>query len=133
MNRIKIELIYILLILSSCISTQNLTKNQAIKIAEIYVIEQGYSDKKIDLKKIEIDSDILERYHSPGKIAELRQNLLNSKAVYSKKTDNGWIIGFEYKNQKLNEVQDGITFGKGIWISENGKEIKMFHENIGFK
>src|SRR5690606_30227801 len=119
MSKIKIELIYILLLFTSCASTQNLTENQAIEIAESYVIEQGYSDKKIDLKKTEIDSDILDQYQTPEKVAELRHNLLNSKAVYSKKTDNGWIIGFEYKYEKFNEIQNGIRFGKGVWISEN--------------
>ncbi|MCH4554119.1 hypothetical protein [Aestuariibaculum lutulentum] len=133
MNKINIKLIYILLIFTSCASTQNLTKNQAIEIAESYVIEQGYSDKIIDLKKTKIDSDILDQYQTPEKIAELRHNLLNSKAVYSKKTENGWIIGFEYKNEKFNEIQDGIRFGKGVLILENGKEIKMFHENIRFE
>jgi len=133
MNEIRIELIYILLIFTSCASTQNLTKNQAIETAESYVIEQGYSDKIIDLKKTEIDSDILDQYQTPENVAELRHNLLKSKAVYSKKSENGWIIGFEYKNEKFNEIRDGIKFGKGVWVSENGKEIKMFHENIGFK
>ena len=133
MNKIKIELIYILLIFTSCASTQNLTKNQAIEIAESYMIEQGYSDKKIDLKKTEIDSDILDQFQTLEKTAELRYNLLKSKAIYSKRTENGWIIGFEYKNEKFNEIRDGIRFGKGVWISENKKEIKMIHENIGFE
>lgn len=133
MNNIKIKLIYIILIFTSCAATQNLTKNQAIEIAESYVIEQGYCDKKIDLKKTEIDADILDQYQTPEKVAELRYNLLNPKSAYSKKAEHGWIIGFEYKNEKLNEMHDGIRFGKGVWISENGKEIKMFHENIGFE
>lgn len=133
MNKIKIQLIYILLIFTSCASTQNLTENQAIEIAESYVIEQGYSNKKINLKKTKIDSDILDQYKTLEKVAELRHNLLNSKAIYSKKTENGWIIVFEYKNEKFNEIQNEIRFGKSVLISENGKEIKMFHENIGFE
>ncbi len=128
----RIKLIYFFLLLISCGSTQNLLKNQVIEIAENYVIEQGYSDKKIDFNTINIDYDILDQYNTPEKIASLRYNTLNSKAVYSKKVENGWIIGFEYKNEKYNEVQNGIRFGKGLWISENGKEIRMFHENIGF-
>lgn len=60
-------------------STKILTKNQVIEIAEIYVIEQSSSDKKIDLKKTEIDSNILEQYQTLEKVAELRHNLLNSK------------------------------------------------------
>ncbi len=134
MSKIKIiALIYISLIFKSCVSIQNLTKNQAIEIAENYVIEQGYSDKKIDLKKTEINYDILEQHHTPEKVAEVRHNLLSSQAVYSYKADKGWIIGFLYKNEKFNETRDGIRFGKGVWISENGKAIKMFHENIGFE
>ena len=121
------------MIFTSCASTQNLTENQAIEIAESYVIEQGYSNKKINLKKTKIDSDILDQYKTLEKVAELRHNLLNSKAIYSKKTENGWIIVFEYKNEKFNEIQNEIRFGKSVLISENGKEIKMFHENIGFE
>jgi hypothetical protein len=133
MNKIKIGLIYILLLFTSCASTQNLTKNEVIEIAENYVIEHGYSDKKIDLEKSEIDSDILDQYQTSENVVELRHNLLNSKAVYSKKVENGWIIGFKYKNEKFNEILNGIRFGKGVWISENGKEIRLFHENIGFE
>ncbi|WP_396152989.1 hypothetical protein [Flavobacterium sp.] len=133
MNKIRIELIFILLILTSNTSIQSLSKNQAIRIAENYVIEQGYSDKIIDLKKTKIDSEILDQYQTSEEIAKLRHNLLNSKAVYSKNTENGWIIGFKYKNEKFNEIRNGIRFGKGVLISENGKVIKMFHENIGFR
>ncbi len=133
MNKIKIELIYILLLFVSCASTQNLTKNQIIEIAQKYMIEQGYAEKKLDLNKTRIDSDILDQYRTTKEIIESRYNLLNSKAVFLKKIENGWSIGFEYKNEKFNRIENGIRVGKGLWISENGKEIRMFHENIGFK
>ena len=133
MNKIKIELIYILLLFIGCASTQNLTNDQAIDIAEKYVVEQCYSDEIINLEKIKIDPDILDQYQTPEKVSELRHNLLDSKSVYSKKVEHGWIIGFKYKDEKFNEIINVIRFGKGVWVSENGKEIKMFHENIGFK
>ncbi len=133
MNRIKINLIYIFLFLVSCASIQNLSKNQAIDIAENYVIEQGYSNKKIHLNKTKIDPDILDQYQTPEKIRELRYNLLNPKAVYSKKTENGWIIGFGYTKPVKNEFSKKTKEGKGVMISENGKKVKMFHENILFE
>jgi len=129
----KIKLIYIFLLLISCASTQNLTKSNAIEIAENYIIKQGYAQTKIDLKKTEIDSDILDQYQTPEKVADLRHNLLNSKSVYSKKVENGWIIGFEYKNTVNKEYSKKTREGKGILISEKGKRIQMFHENILFE
>ena len=128
----KIFLITAFLFFLSCGTTQNLNKNKAIEIAENYVLEQGYSDKKLDLNKVKIESDILDQYQTFDKIVELRHNLLYSKAIYSKKDENGWVVGFEYKNEKTNVIMNGIRFGKGVWISNNGKIIRMFHENIGF-
>lgn len=133
MHKIKSALIYILLILTSCISTQNMTEIRAFEIAENYVMEQGYSDKKMDLNKTKINFDVLDQYRTPEQVIEWRHNLLKPRAVYSNKVENGWIIGFEYKNEKFNKIHEGIRFGKGVWVSENGKEIFMFHENIGFQ
>lgn len=133
MSKFKIKQIYILLfIFASCASTQILTKNQAIEKAESFVIEQGYSDKKINLNRVKIEHNILDQYQTLENVVELRRNLLNSKSVYVKQIKNGWIIGFKYKNEKFNEIRDGIRFGKGVWVSESGNEIKMIHENIGF-
>ena len=129
----KINLIYIFLFFISCASTHNLTKVKAMEIAENFIMEQGYSDKKLDLNKTKIDSDILDQYQEPEKIIELRHNLLNSKAVYSKKLESGWIIEFEYKQTETSVLSQKTREGKGILISENGKKINMFHENILFE
>jgi len=130
MNRMKIEIFCVLLLFTSCASTQYLNKNKAIEIAERYILEQGYAEKKLNLKKTKIDADILDQYQTLEKIAELRHNLLYGKAVYSKQNGKIWVIGFKYKKDKSSKKPKE---GKGILISENGKKIQMFHENIIFE
>ncbi len=59
--------------------------------------------------------------------------MLESKAVFSKEDENGWLIGFEYKIAESDSTLNIAKEGKGVLVFKNGQKIQMFHENILFE
>ena len=130
------KIIYIFcvsLLLTSCVANQKITKKEAIGLAEKYVVEQGFTDKKPDLNTTQIDLDIVEAYLEIDRIVELRYNQLDDKAIYSKKIKEGWIIGFDYKERRQRKGLKQMKEVKAVLISKNGKDISMIHENLLIK
>ena len=134
MKGLYISIFLLSLVLSSCSSTgkekrhKAIAKDEAIKIATDYVIEQGYTDvpiKQIDPSKIvfeqgEFASDTLDIIK--GRHNSIKLPAYGSRA-YKKKTE--WAVGFEYiqnyENVGRYVVMDSL--GNGAFMSD--KQIRL--------
>jgi len=120
MNRLII-LCFVISILISC-GTSRLTENEAIRLAEKYVAEQGYTDKKIQIDTAKIEPDIVEQVMLPSGILQMRYNTLKPKAVFNSKGQRKWTVGFQ-------NTRDSTRF-RIVRIYRNGKRIEMEHQDL---
>src|SRR5690554_1702489 len=92
-----IHILIIMLLILSCGVNRNISKNKAERLAEKYLIEQGWADKEIDTNVTKVDLTGIDlNYHPLSEHLKLRYNSLIPKAVYSKRNGQNWIIGFRY-------------------------------------
>ena len=136
--KIKYLLLFLSLIVinSNCISQERITKEEAIKRAEDFVIEHGYAQKKLDIDSTKTYYDINEFYLSTEQIVELRHNSLIPEAIYAKKYGlNNWLVGFEFKNWPDSYLSLDTTRKEicAVIISGNGKKIEKAHQNYSVK
>ncbi|WP_298904701.1 hypothetical protein [uncultured Psychroserpens sp.] len=126
--KIRHNILFFILIAISCGVTNGISENKAKKIAERYLIEQGWANKRLDKNSTEIDIKGLKLNGSIDEHLNLRYNTLIPKAVYSKKKDDFWIIGFRY-NQNQNGIKNtDKNIGRAVKVSLNGTECHMIWE-----
>lgn len=110
-----------IIILISC-GTSRLTENEAIRLAEKYVVEQGYTDKKVQIDPEKIEPDFVEQVMLPSGILQMRYNTLKPDAVFNNKGGRIWTVGFQ-------STQDSTRF-RIVRIYRNGKRIEMEHQDL---
>jgi hypothetical protein len=124
---IKIALT-ILFIASAGISTSafqsntEITKNKAIKLAEQFIIDNGYTNLPADKSKISYE--LLDRYdHNLDSIVKHRHNTLQRKAFCIVEDKDGWNVGFlsnVIDLSKLNSAQRKTNLpGRAVIILKN--------------
>ena len=117
----RILLFSIIIVLTSC-GTARLTENEAILLAEKYILEQGFTDKKVQIDSTKVDPDYVEQIMSRKGILNMRYNTLKPKAVFHSKGLRRWTVGFQNK-------QDTTRF-RILRIYRNGKKIQMEHQDL---
>ena len=120
MNK-PIILCFLISILTSC-GTSRLTENEAIRLAEKYVVEQGYTNRKVQIDTSKIEPDLVEQVMSSNGILQMRYNTLKPKAVFNSKGQRKWTVGFQ-------NTQDSTRFSL-VRIYRNGKRIEMEHQEL---
>jgi hypothetical protein len=123
---IRAILLTLLLLLSSGCKSQAkvLDRQQAVRAAERFIVENGYTDlppmwdtSKLTLESIEWTSD-------RKKILKQRHNTLERKAyglVGNSKGKSGWTIVFRYKNSRNSKT------GRAVTMDLDGKNKRVQH------
>lgn len=107
---------------------KEITQSEAIKLAEEFIIENGYTSEKPNESKMKFEmfeSDI-------KKVIKERHNTLQKKAFCISK-DKEWNIGFLSTNVKLKklttEQKNGDLDGRAVKVSFDGKKINIAHKD----
>lgn len=118
-------------VFTSSFKTDPLTKEQAIELAEQFVIDNGYTNLPADKSKLSyelFDSN----ENNVDSILKRRYNSLHPKAFCITERNNRWDIGFLSTGVDLSKL-DSIQFqsnltGRAIIVMRNGKEIRIAHK-----
>jgi hypothetical protein len=111
--------------------TKKISGDEAIKIAENFIIENGYTDlpaiteeKKVVFESIEWTSDVKE-------ILKGRHNSLQKKAYGFRKgrknSDKGFTVVFQYVSKTTRKT------GRAVTMDLDGKNIRVEHVEIFLK
>lgn len=103
----------------SC-GTSRLSENEAIHIAEKYVLEHGYTNKKITIDSIGLNLKTIDA--KKNKKIDSRYNTLKPKAKFYSKGLRRWTVGFQ-------TVRDSTRY-RIVRIYKNGKIINMEHQDL---
>jgi len=110
-----------------------LTQEQAIKLAEKFIIENGYTSLPPDKSKLSYELLDQLKDNNIDSILKLRQNTLQLKAFCISEDNDKWNIGFLYTNidlSKLDSVQRKSDLpGRAVIVMKNGKEIRIAHKD----
>lgn len=117
----------------SAFQTNNsLTKEQAIKRAEQFVIDNGYTKLPANLSKLSYE--LFDQYeNNVDSILKYRHNTLHPKAFCISEDKDRWNVGFlsvSIDLSKLDSVQRQTNLsGRAIIVMKNGKEIRIAHKD----
>lgn len=114
-----------------------LTQEQAIQLAENYIIDNGYTNLPADKSKFsnehrdEYDSIKYENWIE--EMLKERHNTIQRKAFCISENEDRWNVGFLFTDvdlDKLDSIQrQADLHGMAVVVYKNGKEIR-FGENI---
>ena len=136
MNRIKkispftILVFGIIWVLTSSFQmTNELTKEQAIELAEQYIIDNGYTNSPAN--KNNLNYELLDE-DNVDKIIARRKNTLHKKAFCISENEDRWDVGFLSISVDLNkldsEKRKTDLSGRAVIVMKNGKEIRIAHK-----
>ena len=123
--------VLLLFLMSSCVLQNRITKEEAIFLAERFVIEHGYAHQKIDFDSVRTKFDVIEYDLSKDQIIEFRYNSLIPKAVYARKYALGkWLIGFDGASIYYSSLSQDTTTSvlRAVIVSGNGEKIHLEHQ-----
>lgn len=124
-----------LLILFSGVQTKNvLSKDQAIKLAEQFIVDNGYTNLSADKSKLSFELlDQLGNDINVDSILKWRYNTLQLKAFCIGEDNDSWDVGFlstKIDITKLDSVQINSNLpGRAVIVMKDGKEIRMAHKD----
>ncbi len=104
-------------------SPMPVTEAEAIRLAEMFVAQNGYTDlpvpqdAKLTLESIEYGSNTAERL-------EFRHATLERRALGAYRMHGGWTVTFRYKGDTLADGK------RGVWVDDSRKRIRMFHQDV---
>ncbi len=117
---------------SSFQKPNELTKTQAIKLAEQFIVDNGYTN--LPANKTKLNYELFDRYKkNVDSVLNRRINTLHKKAFCFFENKDRWNIGFLSTSLDINKL-DSITSktnlsGRAIIILKNGKEIRIAHKD----
>ncbi len=130
-----------LIVLLTLVFTQSFTveqnenivsRKQAIKLAEQFIKDNGYTSEKPDRSKMKYE--LFDR--EINQTLKYRYNSLQQKAFCFSKDDNEWHIGFlstDINLKKLTgEQKNSDLRGRAVKVSFDGKEISIAHKDPRF-
>lgn len=113
-----------------------ITKKQAIKLAEQFIINNGYTNLPADKSKLshELFDQLPEK--STDSILYRRHNTLQAKAFCISENIDKWYIGFlstEVDLSKLDSTQRKKDLpGRAVIVTKDGTEIRIAHKEPSF-
>jgi hypothetical protein len=133
--KVTLILIFIFLFIS-CEKKSNrfkvpIVKEDAIKIAEQFILDNGYT--YLPPNKSKISYELFDGlYHNIDSILKNRYNILQRKAFYYSEHDDRWNIGFLYTSNtdNMNEsLEDTLDLkGRAVIVMKSGKEVRLAHK-----
>lgn len=114
-----------------------ITEEQAIQIAEKFVIDNGYTDLPPDSSRIQ--KELFDNLASGrDEVLKRRHNRLNKKPYCICDIYDRWCIGFVYSNydtRSLDSNLNEVSFhGKILYVWKNGLAVRFEHRTlIGWK
>lgn len=114
-----------------------LTEAEAIRLAEQFIVENGYTDLPAMKDKTKLSHESID-YADPDERLKLRFNSLERKAYGVGKVDlrkDGWTIVFRYnannnRNGELDYDQYVKTVGRALTMKADGSDIRMIHQDF---
>ena len=110
--------------------TYLLTEDQAIKLAEKFIIDNGYTNLPADKSKLRYELlDQLE--NNVDSILNHRRNTLQPKAFCISDRNDMWDVGFlttgiDLSKLDSTQLQSDLP-GRTVIVMKNGKEIRIAH------
>jgi hypothetical protein len=102
-----------------------LTENKAIKMAELFVLQNGYTDAPANEIKKKLDHESIEYANDREDLLQQRFNTLNRKAIGVRKGKFGkpdWSVAFDYVDTKLKDTCRVVT------MDIDGSNIRVEHK-----
>ncbi len=114
---------------SSFQKTNELTKEQAIELAEQFIIDNGYTN--LSANKTKLNYELLDENNMDSVLAR-RNNTLHKKAFCISENEDRWDVGFLSTNIHINKLdstkrQTNLS-GRAVIVMKNGKEIRIAHK-----
>lgn len=112
-----------------------ITKEQAIKLAEEFILVNGYTSLPADKSKLSYE--LFDRYdNNVDSILKRRHNTLQQKAFCISENNDRWDIGFLSSSVDINKI-DSIQLqtnlsGRAVIVMKDGKEIRIAHKESLF-
>jgi hypothetical protein len=112
-----------------------LTKDQAIKLAEQFIVDNGYTNLPADKSKLSYE--LFDMYeNNVDSILKRRYNTLQPKAFCYSEDKDRWHIGFLSVGVNLNtldslQLQTDLQ-GRAVIVMKNGKGIRIAHKDPSF-
>lgn len=126
------KLILFFFLLVSYTEQKSISKEVAIKKAEVYIIENGYSDKKAVSKKItyELLDNLGEK--DKNEVVRRRFKTLKSKASFISEDKTHWHIGFlpySFNLKTLDTLKDFSKIsGRSVKVNKANGLIEIAHK-----
>ncbi|MBL4643492.1 MAG: hypothetical protein JKY44_07875 [Flavobacteriaceae bacterium] len=116
---------------SSFQKPNELTKEQAIELAEQFIVDNGYTN--LPANKTKLNTELFDRYeNNVDRVLNRRSNTLHKKAFCFSENKNQWDIGFLSTSvdiKKLDSIKKQTNLsGRAIIVLKNGKEIRIAHK-----
>jgi DUF4097 and DUF4098 domain-containing protein YvlB len=112
-------------------TNEQMTKEQAIKLAEQFIINNGYTSLPADKSKLSYE--LFDQYeNNVDSIPKHRYNTLQQKAFCISEDKDWWDVGFLSTSIDLNKLdsiqrQTNLS-GRAVIVMKNGKEIRIAHK-----
>lgn len=109
-----------------------LTKEQAVKLAEQFIIDNGYTNLPADKSKLSYD--LFDQYeNNVDSILKHRRNNLQAKAFCISEDKYRWDVGFlsiGVDLSKLDSIQRQTNLsGRAVIVMKDGTEIRIAHKD----
>jgi len=106
---------------------ESLTKDQAIALAERFVLENGYTNAPNSKIKRDLDFESIEWAGSREQLLQLRFNTLMPKAIGIKRINlrfpDGWSVAFDYTDPTSSHSCRVVT------MKSDGTEMRVEHQD----
>ena len=120
-------------VLTSAFQTADqMTKEQAVKLAEQFIIDNGYTNLPADKSKLSYE--LFDQYeNNVDSILKRRHNTLQPKAFCISEDKDRWDVGFLSTGvdlSKLDSIQRQTNLsGRVVIVMKDGKEIRIAHKD----
>lgn len=109
-----------------------LTKEQAVKLAEQFIIDNGYTNLPADKSKLSYE--LFDQYeNNVDSILKHRRNTLQAKAFCISEDKDRWDVGFLsicVDLSKLDSIQRQTNLsGRAVIVMKDGTEIRIAHKD----
>lgn len=113
-------------------TTDQMTKEQAVKLAEQFIIDNGYTNLPADKSKLSYE--LFDQYeNNVDSILKRRHNTLQPKAFCISEDKDRWDVGFLSTGvdlSKLDSIQRQTNLsGRAVIVMKDGKEIRIAHKD----
>jgi hypothetical protein len=109
----------------------DMTEEQAIKLAEQFIIDNGYTNLPADKSKLSYV--LISKSDNVDSILKRRHNTLQQKAFCIMENKDRWNVGFlsvRVDLSKLDSLQQQTNLsGRAVIIMKDGSEIGIAHQN----